>query len=1456
MNKKEYWMRQLEKMDGNPLIPWPEKPKKEDTMKQYEITLNQETVEKIRYITRDNDMLTFIFLLASVKVLLWKFTNQKIINVFVPSNLSTDTTNQLNKYVPIIDEIREKESFKTLLAQVKNTVFDGYENQLYPIEEILQEKEEAHQKVYHEAGIFMIYKELHDVCDVKYAQDDSTNQCVFMFLKDEEKLKLNFTYRGSVSEYEVSSFLNSYMNIIDHIVSHGDDLICKIPLLDDEKLHSPEILCTNLEYSGEDFLERLQNVTEQEPNHVAIYASVNIEDILIELESNKDNEDMYKRLGTCCFTRCRYSFVKEIKHKDKVRYFVKLYNNRCCYINHEMYLFLECMQGEENLFSMFEYVTDSRVDLAVQVTEQSNYETTSIEYNGGTEEATYQKFINFIKEIYKLELIQLSGVNESKIAPVNKSIPKDTAIEVEDEGQSTVEEKIDILLIGDTPGIPTVGILYLASYLVRNGVKAKCLMNEKSRQSEILTETIVNVIRRYQPQYVGVSMKWFPHIYRVLEICKIVKEYFPEIKVIVGGDTASYFYHDIIKFESVDYIIRGDGEIPLLEICKGNMKAPNIVYMKDQVEISNPVTYIQNEKNTNDVYLSDLSKVLISKEDLLNGTTYIYTHKGCSMNCIYCGGGKSVQKEIFQREKTYIRNPHIVRNDIAAMKEYCSTFLLDFDYITDHQLEYCKAMLDDVDVSKHFCVIFSMVIPSEEVIEYISSKFMYVRWNLDVCSLSKRHRDMLQEKRLVKKQPNDEEIFHFFEVCERYDNCHVDINMVLGLPYFTEDDIAENKKVIQIIVQEFSCFNEMNWGRLHAQPGTYIASHAKEFQMISFASSFEDFYRYSKMNYERKPEYPTLNDYTYPYILYENAELNTQISKYYQEMMQYMMDQKKLRRRKRFLFDQISYADLNVQSDKIAQGLMEANVKPGDIVIVYMKNPIHAAVAMIGVMKSQAVYLPIDEASTDLRIQSIIQDSKAEFMITDMACPVQIKKLISFDTLLLADKKFELTLEKSNQEKPVYIIYTSGSAGTPKGVNVRRKSLNNLIQWRTKEYRFQKSNRTLQILSYAFDAFYGDFYCSLATGGSIYIVDKAHKCDPVALSILIHQEKITNLSVLPTFYHQLLNEAEGNYLNSLEFVVLGGEKPSKNTIERSKKLLNRTLLINEYGPTEATITTTYHMDIDENHPAILGRPIANMNVAILNSDGNHMPKGLMGELCITGIGLAEGYLNQETLTSEKFQKYPYGVDTIMYRTGDLAYYNLDGEIEISGRIDSQVKVAGYRIECSEIEMILQSIDEVKEAVVIAKETSREMKQLIAFITCYDKEVDIKHIKDELSEYLPEYMIPTRFVLMGELPRTVNGKYDRRALEDYRLTNFQETQKKNANNSLEESILNIWKEVLKTDTIGVCDNFFDNGGNSILLMQVYHELQNKIIKDITITDLFAYPTVQLLAEYIEERIKNQ
>lgn len=557
--------------------------------------------------------------------------------------------------------------------------------------------------------------------------------------------------------------------------------------------------------------------------------------------------------------------------------------------------------------------------------------------------------------------------------------------------------------------------------------------------------------------------------------------------------------------------------------------------------------------------------------------------------------------------------------------------------------------------------------------------------------------------------------------------------------------------------------------------------------------------------------------------------------------------------------EQLTYRELNERANQLAGILRKKGVKRESIIAIMAEPSLHMVAGIMGILKAGGAYLPIDPEYPEDRIKYMLEDSKTELLLKYGGQNKEIKfmgEIIDLDDEAICKEAVENPKSVNTPNDLAYVIYTSGSTGKPKGVMIEHRGLVNFVQWRHNAYNYSSGDVSLQMLSFSFDGFGTNLYPALLAGGSVVIPNNIHKMNFTHIKGLIKQRKVTNMSIVPSMYGAILESSQAEDLNSIRFIVLAGEKCDKWLVEKSFSISPNIRLINEYGPTENTITTTALVGMKSDCEAIIGTPISNNKVYILDADGKGqlLPIGIVGELCISGDSLSRGYLNQPELTAQKFKENPFETGEKIYHTGDLAKWRPDGNIEFIGRMDNQVKLRGYRIELGEIEKLLLQHSKVKEAVVIVRGDNGGDKCLCAYIAAQE-EIDQNSIRTQLLEELPEYMIPSCFVVLTKIPITPNGKVDIKALPEPVKSKDKAMEYEALGNELEQKIVSIWSEVLGTPNIGINDNFFELGGHSLKAAVMLSKIHKEMNIEMPLKEFFVRPTVKSQASFIKEASKS-
>lgn len=548
----------------------------------------------------------------------------------------------------------------------------------------------------------------------------------------------------------------------------------------------------------------------------------------------------------------------------------------------------------------------------------------------------------------------------------------------------------------------------------------------------------------------------------------------------------------------------------------------------------------------------------------------------------------------------------------------------------------------------------------------------------------------------------------------------------------------------------------------------------------------------------------------------------------------------------------LTYSELNRWANRLSHYLRDIGAGRDVIVGICMERSLEMVVALLGVLKSGGAYLPLDPEHPVDRLAFMIKDAGLSIVLTQEALIDRIPAhLCSSFVVDSARKDLEAKSDADpfvniRPENLAYVIYTSGSTGKPKAVLSSHGGLSNRLQWMQDRYRLDQADAVAQKTSYTFDVSVWEFFWPLMFGARLVVARPGGHKDARYLLNLIECANITTVHFVPAMLDALLNEAEASACASLKRVICSGEALTYEVQERFFQRLEADLE-NLYGPTEASIDVT-HWSCRLDYPSRvvpIGEAISNIYAPVLDRDLNLAPVGVPGELFLGGIGVARGYLNRSDLTAEKFVPDPFAVcGQRLYRTGDRARRMLDGNIEYLGRLDHQIKIRGYRVELAEIECILREHPLVAESVVVIDQ-SRGYKQIIGYVTTRrEHTIANTGLRGFLKTRLPEYMVPAEMVVLSELPRTRNGKLDRRALPKPALLSATPYYV-SPRTAAEHELARIWRDVLRIERVGVDDNFFEAGGDSILALQIVSRAGQAGIH-VELKDLFQRQTIAQLA----------
>ncbi|MBE8964966.1 amino acid adenylation domain-containing protein [Nostocales cyanobacterium LEGE 12452] len=572
---------------------------------------------------------------------------------------------------------------------------------------------------------------------------------------------------------------------------------------------------------------------------------------------------------------------------------------------------------------------------------------------------------------------------------------------------------------------------------------------------------------------------------------------------------------------------------------------------------------------------------------------------------------------------------------------------------------------------------------------------------------------------------------------------------------------------------------------------------------------------------------------------------------------------------------QLTYRELNNRANQLAHHLQKLGVKPEVLVGICVERSLDMIVGLLAILKAGGAYVPLDPAYPPERLAFILQDAAVSVLLTQQQLienlPQHQTRVVYLDTdcEIVAQQSSQNPISECTTDNLGYIIYTSGSTGQPKGVLVNHSNVVRLLAATEDCYNFNQHDVWTLFHSIAFDFSVWEIWGALLYGGKLVVVPYWLSRSPQKFYQLLLTEQVTVLNQTPSAFRQLIQVEESleNSNNlSLRKVIFGGEALQ---IESLRPWFERhgdqsPQLINMYGITETTVHVTYRplkmADLEVASASLIGRPIGDLQVYLLDIYGQPVPIGIPGEMYIGGAGVARGYLNRPTLTSERFipNCFSNKPNALLYKSGDLARYLPNGDIEYLGRIDNQVKVRGFRIELGEIEAIISQHPAVRETVVVVSEASTNSQRIIAYVVAQrEQTLIIPELRNFLESKLPNYMMPTAFITLEALPLTPNGKVDRKALPAPDTARPElETVYQPPQTEVEKTIADIWQEVLNVENVGIHDNFFQLGGHSLLLVQVHSKLQKIFQRDFLLVEMFQYPTISHLARYFSQQSKEE
>jgi amino acid adenylation domain-containing protein len=563
----------------------------------------------------------------------------------------------------------------------------------------------------------------------------------------------------------------------------------------------------------------------------------------------------------------------------------------------------------------------------------------------------------------------------------------------------------------------------------------------------------------------------------------------------------------------------------------------------------------------------------------------------------------------------------------------------------------------------------------------------------------------------------------------------------------------------------------------------------------------------------------------------------------------------------------LSYRELNARSNRLAAALRRVGVARHTLVGIHLDRSFDLIVAILATLKAGGAYLPLDLACPEERLQFQVRDAAAPVVLTEArfahrfgASPARVICLDAIGGELAVESDAD-PLDRAAPGDLAYVIYTSGSTGQPKGCLVTQDNVRRLFTVTEPLFGFGPRDVWTLFHSSAFDFSVWEIFGALLYGGRLVIVPHGVSRSATDFHALLARESVTVLNQTPSAFRQLIHAdaLASQPLPELRYVIFGGEALEFQSLrpwfDRHGDAQPR--LVNMYGITETTVHVTHHpvtrAQLDAGGSNI-GRPLSDLTVYLVDEQGRRVPPGDVGEMWVGGAGVARGYLNRADLTSQRFIANPFepGSEGKLYTSGDLARERGDGNFDYLGRRDHQVKIRGFRIELSEIESVLARHESVRECAVLARAENGAEPRLAAYVIAKDGATPtVEALRSHLAQAMPDYMVPAAFVFLDTFPLTINGKLDRAALpapgteRAHLAAAFAAPQ-----SEMEKRLARLWKSALRRDLVGIDDNFFDIGGDSLLLTALHRELERELGRAVPITDLFQFPTIRKLAAHLE------
>lgn len=564
--------------------------------------------------------------------------------------------------------------------------------------------------------------------------------------------------------------------------------------------------------------------------------------------------------------------------------------------------------------------------------------------------------------------------------------------------------------------------------------------------------------------------------------------------------------------------------------------------------------------------------------------------------------------------------------------------------------------------------------------------------------------------------------------------------------------------------------------------------------------------------------------------------------------------------------EKITYLQLNSMANQMADKLNRYGIGYQDLVTILLERGYMQIVSMLGIMKLGAVYIPIDIQFPQERINYILEDSKSKAVITTLKLTEKIERAVQkvlidaeenkMDRYIETEIENEYTPDEFHSEDSIYVLYTSGSTGVPKGTFIMHKNIVRVVK-NTNYIEICECDRVIQLSNYVFDLSVFDIYSALLNGATLVIIPREKVIDISALTDFLQKEEISIACISTALFH-LIVDWKVEALKTIRKIIVAGEQISLRHSQKAVKAVGAQRIINGYGPTETGIFATYYPVNDVENASIvpIGYPLSNTTVFVVDEQKKLVPLNVAGELYIGGDAVGKGYLNKPEVTYEKYINLEAAGGQRVYCTGDRVVWNSNRELVFLGRKDFQVKIRSHRIELGEVERYIENVDGIKKAIVITEKDAFDTLCMIAYYTLMDnsKEIQEINLQDILRSRLPEYMLPSKFIRLNEFPLNQNGKIDKKALPKIVVNESPEPAKEEPRTELERLLLKIMKNILNVSAMGIKDDFFRYGGQSIKAIAFVKELSNHDIS-IKVNDIFQYRTVEKIAQMIEADVNK-